>query len=330
MARVIRPYPTLKGTVSLRVQAAGVKGPDGDWEPLDVAVSADRTTALGAADTVGWNTARLRVSATVPAKATAAGEPWSNVKVLAILAEGATNLRVTTLLNPAEDPTEWVGDLYVLRADLFHRASLTVQVVGTVGGVPGRILAEPIENWTIDVRAAQPERGQTFTVRETTFSRSPMWLRNMADLPWSVNAAGNRPEVRLNTDIERLAELLDARGNTPAGIVGGLLLAQLGEAMWTATFHAALGDLEFDEDDGTPLFPAGWRGEALRDMLQTVLPDRTPTEALRELHRRRTGDHGWAELQSRIQAAAQERAGLAKAVRETVRSLEKIDREESV
>ncbi|MGD6745234.1 hypothetical protein ACOKM3_25790 [Streptomyces sp. BH106] len=329
MARVIRPYPTLKGTVALRVQAASVKGPDGDWEHLDVAVSADRTTALGSADTVGWNTARLRVSATVPAKATAVGEPWAAVTVCAILTEGATNLRVITLLRPSEEPTEWVGDLDVLRADVSHRATLTVQVVGTVGGVPGRILAEPDENWIVDVRAAQPERGQTFTVRETAFSRSPTWLRNLPDLPWSVNAAGDRPEVRLNADVERLAELLDAQGDTPAGVVGGLLLAQLGEAMWTATFHAALGDLEFDESDGTPLFPVGWRGEALRDMLQTVLPDRTPTEALREVHRRRTGDHGWAELQSRIQAAAQERASLAKVVRETVRALEKIDREES-
>ncbi|WP_425833281.1 hypothetical protein [Streptomyces fractus] len=329
MARVIRPYPTLKGTIALRVQAASVKGADGDWEHLDVAVSADRTTALGSADTVGWDTARLRVSATIPAKAMAVGEPWSNVKVLAILTEGATNLRATAVLRPTDEPTEWVGDLDVLGSDLSHRASLTVQVVGTVGGVPGRILAESTEDWIVDVRAARPERSQTFTVHETAFSRSPMWLRNMADLPWSVNAAGKRPEVRLNTDIERLAELLDAQGDTPAGIVGGLLLAQLGEAMWTATFHAALGDLEFDDEDGAPLFPSDWRGEALRDMLRTVLPDRTPAEALREVHRRRTGDHGWAELQSRIQAAAQERAGLAKAVRETVRALEKIDREES-
>ncbi|MFZ3570316.1 hypothetical protein ACOKM5_25615 [Streptomyces sp. BH097] len=329
MARVIRPYPTLKGTVALRVQAASVKGADGDWEHLDVAVSADRTTALGSADTVDWTTARLRVSVTIPAKATAAGEPWSEVKVLAVLTEGATNLRSTSLLRPTGELTEWTGDLDVLRTDIFHRAALTVQVIGTVGGVRGRILAEPAEDWIVDVRAAQPERGETFSVRETAFSRSPLWLRNMADLPWSINAAGSRPEVRLNTDMERLTELLDAQGDSPAGIVGGLLLAQLGEAMWTATFHAALGDLEFDEDDGSPLFPTDWRGEALRDMLQTVVPDLAPGEALREVHRRRTGDHGWAELQSRIQAAAQERAGLAKAVRETVRALEKIDREES-
>ncbi|MFI6941764.1 hypothetical protein ACIBI4_21025 [Streptomyces sp. NPDC050418] len=329
MARVIRPYPTLKGTVALRVQAASVKGPDGDWEPLDVAVSADRTTALGSADTEGWTTARVRVSVTVPAKATAVGEAWSDVQVLALFTEGATNLRVTALLNAEGDGTEWVGDLDVLRADVFSRATLTVQVIGTVGGIPGRIIAEPTDDWIIDVHAGHPERSRTFAVRETAFSRSPLWLRNMAELPWSINAAGTRPEVRINTDTERLTELLDAQGNSPAGIVGGLLLAQLGEAMWTATFHAALGDLEFDEDDGSPLFPADWRGEALRDMLQTIMPDLAPGAALQEVHRRRTGDHGWAELQSRIQAAAQERAGLARAIGETVRALEKIEREES-
>ncbi|MET8214979.1 hypothetical protein ABZ669_20890 [Streptomyces hirsutus] len=324
------PYPRLRGTVSLRVDAARVKAPEQPREQLDSRARSvvERVVALGTAETADWETAALTVSATIPSKATEPGGPWSDVVVVAVLTDRATNARVTSRLVPdAEGGREWRGELQILRADIFDRAALTVQVVATVDDVPGRIIAEAADDWIVDVRGETPTREQSFDIKEVGFAKGPQRLRSFSDAPWIVNASGMLPTVHINTDFEGMTDVLNAEGRGPEGLVNELMVSQMAADVWIAVFHSAVGDLE-TEDDGTPLFPHGWQGEVLREMLPDVVPDRTLEEALREVHRRRVGATGWTELQPYIQYAAMRRAGVPRALSETVRGLDKLKREE--
>ncbi|MFE1012397.1 hypothetical protein ACFW4M_14015 [Streptomyces sp. NPDC058794] len=324
------PYPRLRGTVSLRVDAARVKAPGQPREQLDSRARSvvERVVALGLAETEDWETATLTVSASIPSKATEPGAPWSEVVVMAVLTDRTTNTRVTAKLAPeTEGGREWRGDLQVLRADVFERAALTVQVVATVDGVPGRIVAEASDDWVVDTRSDIPTREQSFDIKEVGFARGPQWLRNFVDVPWIVNASGRLPTVHINTDFEGITDVLSAEGRGPEGLVNELMVSQMAADVWIAVFHSAIGDLEI-EDDGTPLFPHGWQGEVLREMLPDVIPDRSVEDALREVHRRRVGVTGWTELQPRVQYAAMRRAEVPRALSETVRGLNKLKRED--
>lgn len=324
------PYERLRGTVSLRVDAASVKAPEQPRERLDSRARSvvERVVALGLADTEDWETATLTVSATIPSKATDPDGPWSDIVVVAVLTDKATNTRVTAKLVPeAEGGREWCGELHLLRADLFDRAALTVQVVATVEGVPGRIIAEAADDWIVDARSDTPTREQSFDVKEVGFAKGPGWLRQFTDAPWIVNASGTLPTVHINTDFAGITDVLAAEGRGPEALVNEMMVSQMAADVWIAVFHSAVGDLEI-EDDGTPLFPHGWQGEVLREMLPDIVPDRTLEDALCEVHRRRTGATGWTELQPRIQYAAMRRAEVPRALSETVRSLEKLKRED--
>ncbi|MBQ0890527.1 hypothetical protein KBZ94_37355 [Streptomyces sp. RM72] len=324
------PYPRLRGTVSLRVDAAKVKAPEQPREQLDSRARSvvERVVALGQAETEDWETATLTVSATIPSKAMEPGSPWSEVVAVAVLTDRTTNTRITARLVPeTEGGREWRGDLQVLRADVFERATLTVQVVATVGGVPGRIIAEAADDWVVDTRGDVPTREQSFDIKEVGFAKGPQWLRNFVDAPWIVNASGRLPTVHINTDFEGIVDVLGAEGRGPEGLVNELMVSQMAADVWIAVFHSAIGDLEI-EDDGTPLFPHGWQGEVLREMLPDVVPDRALEDALREVHRRRVGATGWTELQPRVQYAAMRRAEVPRALSETVRGLNKLKRED--
>ncbi|WP_399885461.1 hypothetical protein ACGH7X_14730 [Streptomyces sp. BBFR51] len=324
------PYPRLRGTVSLRVDAARVKAPEQPREQLDSRARSvvERVVALGLAETEDWETATLTISATIPSKATEPGSPWSEVVAVAVLTDRTTNTRVTAkLAAETEGGREWRGDLHVLRSDVFERATLTVQVVATVEGVPGRIVAEAADDWVVDTRGDIPTREQSFDIKEVGFAKGPQWLRNFVDAPWIVNASGRLPTVHINTDFEGITDVLSAEGRGPEGLVNELMVSQMAADVWIAVFHSAIGDLEIEDDD-TPLFPHGWQGEVLREMLPDVIPDRSLEDALREVHRRRVGVTGWTELQPRVQYAAMRRAEVPRALSETVRGLNKLKRED--
>ncbi|MER8231979.1 hypothetical protein [Streptomyces sp. NPDC094049] len=324
------PYPRLRGAVSLRVDSARVKASGQPREQLDSRARSviERVVALGAAETEEWEVAALTVSATIPSKATDPQGPWSEVAVVAVLTERATNTRVTSRLAPdPEDGRGWRGELQVLRSDIFDRAVLTVQVVATVDGVPGRIVGEATEEWIVDVRSDVPIREQSFDIKEVGFAKGPRWLQAFDGAPWIVNASGAVPAVHINTDFDGMVDVLGAEGRGPEGLVNAMLVSQMAAEVWTAVFHSAIGDLEI-EDDGTPLFPHGWQGEVLREMLPDVVPERTLEDALREVHRRRVGATGWTELQPRIQYAAMRRAEVPRVLAETVLGLDKLKREE--
>ncbi|MFF9651448.1 hypothetical protein [Streptomyces sp. NPDC014622] len=324
----VHPYKRLPGRVSLRVDAVELRGPGDVREPLDTSAFSvvEQVVAPGVAGRDDWDSVRLKLSATVPGKATEPESPWSDVAVVAVLSEGATNTRITAPLTPeAEDGRQWAGHLDLWHADHLDRVTMSLHVVATVDGVRGREIAASDKDWIIDLKADAPLRARELEVVEVGFREGPEWLRRFREVPWIVDTSGDLPVVHMNTDFEGVADLVGGNGTAVDNLVRDLLIAQMCTDVWTAVFHTAVGDLEL-EDDGTPLFPRDWRGEVLREMLPDVVPDRPLEESLREVHRRRTGTFGWIDLQPRIHYAATRRADVPKALTAAIRGLDRIHR----
>ncbi|MFJ7192393.1 hypothetical protein [Streptomyces bacillaris] len=322
------PYPRLPGVVSLRVESVELRGPDDIRQPLETnAFSAvEQVVAPGASERDDWEWLRMKVSATVPGRATAPDGPWTDLAVVVVLSEGATNTRITTALAPgAEGGRQWAGQVDLWRADHLDRATMSVHVVATVDGVAGREIAASTKDWIVDLKSEAPLRELQLGLVEVGFRKGPPWLRSLEEMPWAVDTSGDLPVVHINTDFEGVSELVGGNGTSVDNLVRDLLTAQMCTDVWTAVFHTAIGDLEI-EDDGTPLFPLDWRGEVLREMLPDVLPDRPVEDALREVHRRRTGTSGWTDLQPRIHYAATRRADVPKVLGTTIRGLNSIHR----
>ncbi|MEU5472366.1 hypothetical protein [Streptomyces lydicus] len=323
------PYPRLPGAVTTRVTAVRLRGPDDIREDLDIKgfSAVERVVALGRAERDDWHTARLSLSATIPARDIEAKGHWSDVAVVAVLTEKATNARsVTRLDRAAGDGKEWSGEIEVHRTGYADRASLAVHVVATVGGVAGRIIASTEQDWLIDVTADVPLRDRELDVTDVSFARGAAWLRPFRDTPWIVDISGRIPTVRLNSDFEGLMTLVEGQGSKIENMVREMLLAQMSTDVWTAVFHSAIGDLEI-EDDGSPVLPPDWRGEVLREMLPDVVPGCSVEDALREVHTRRTGEGRWAELQPRIHFAATRRAEVPRTLTDTIRRIERLEQE---
>ncbi|MFD8706692.1 hypothetical protein ACFV1W_29515 [Kitasatospora sp. NPDC059648] len=330
----VYPYRRLTGNISWRVESAQLKSEGEPWEDVESKYlsTVERVVALGPdEDRPDWTQARLRLSASLPAKAVDSGGPWQHVKAVAVLTERATNTRTAVELSPvSNDGRERSAELYLHRSDLLDRASLAVHVVATVDGIPGRVIATSDAEWFVDVIEAAPSLARELEVKLVGFSSGASRLQRFKDSPWLVDTTGRIPVVRVNTDFDGLGDLLGADGGTGAEkTVRELLLAQICSEVWTAVFHSAVGDLEVEED-GTPLFPHGWQGEVLRDMLPDIYPDREPEHALREVHAARTGAsaNGWGDLQTRIHFAASRRAGVPRTLSTTIRDLERLSQGE--
>ncbi|MDI9836312.1 hypothetical protein [Streptomyces sp. KAU_LT] len=326
----IYPYKRLNRPVTLRVTSVSLKLADGTRDQLETTAysTQQQAVALGIAGHSDWVSATIGVSATLPPGATAPDAPWSDLRVLAVLTDGETNVRTATdLTRDTGDGRDWSGRVEVLRDNHLSRASLAVHAVGTVDGVRGRSVAETDRSWIVDTVSEEPVRGLQLDVQKTSFSRSSReWLRAYADVPWVVDTSARVPTVFVNTDIEGFFGLLDSSGTGVESKVRDLLVAQMATDVWTAVFHGAIGDLEV-EPGGGPVFPTDWQGEVLREMLPDVVPGVHVEEALRQVHRRRTGDSGWVELQTRIHYAAARRADATKALAYAIRGLEQMNRE---
>ncbi|MFD5741702.1 hypothetical protein ACFXJM_35425 [Streptomyces massasporeus] len=326
----IYPYKRLNRPVALRVTSVSLKLSDGTRDQLETTAysTQQQAVALGIAGHTDWVSATIGLSATLPPGANAPDAPWSDLCVLAVLTDGETNVRTSTALGrDAEDGRDWSGLLEVLRDDHLGRASLAVHAVGTVDGVEGRSIAETDRSWVVDTVSEEPVRGLQLDVQKASFSKgSREWLHSYADVPWVVDVSARVPTVFVNTDVDGIIALLGSSGSGVEGKVRDLLVAQMATDVWTAVFHGAIGELEV-EAGGGPVFPDDWQGEVLREMLPDVVPGVHVEEALRQVHRRRTGDSGWVELQTRIHYAAARRADAGKALAYAIRSLEQMNRE---
>ncbi|MFF9144087.1 hypothetical protein ACWGBV_18755 [Streptomyces sp. NPDC055051] len=323
------PYKRLNRPITLRVTSASLKLPDNTRDHLDTSAFSvpQRTVALGVAQYDDWVSARIGISATLPPGSVADDAPWSDLRVLAVLTDGETNVRtVVDLRQDAPGSKEWSGAVELIRDEHVGRATLSAQAVATVDDVRGRSIAETDDDWTVDVTADEPLGGLRLDVKQLGFAKSSRtWLHAYSDVPWIVDASGRVPAVLVNTDIEGFSDLLDAESGGIENKVHELLVSQMSTDVWTAVFHSAVGDLEI-EPDGSPVFPTDWRGEVLREMLPDVMPGVHVEEALRRVHRRRTGDAGWVELQTRVHYAAVRRAGASKALSQALRALQQLNR----
>ncbi|MFE5489224.1 hypothetical protein ACFQ7Z_04590 [Streptomyces virginiae] len=324
------PYKRLNRPVTLRVTSVSLKLSDGTRDLLETTAysTQQQAVALGIAGHMDWVSAKIGVSATLPPGANAPDAPWSDLRVLAVLTDGETNVRTSAHLTlDAEEGRDWSGSLEVFRDDHLGRASVAVYAIGTVEGVRGRSITETDRHWIIDTVSDEPVRGFQLDVQKAPFKRSSReWLQAYADAPWVVDTSARVPTVFVNTDLEGVIDLLDSNGSGVDSKVRDLLVAQMATDVWTAVFHSAIGDLEV-EPGGGPVFPTDWQGEVLREMLPDVIPGVHVEEALRQVHRRRTGESGWVELQTRIHYAAVRRADATKALALVIRSLEQMNRE---
>ncbi|WP_228980455.1 hypothetical protein [Streptomyces sp. DH12] len=322
-------YPRLTGPVTTRVTAVRLRGPGDSREHLESRAWSvvEQVVALGMAERDDWHTARLSLAVSVPAREIETRKHWSDIAVVAVLTEGSTNARTVARLTPgAEGGQEWTGEVELDRDSHVDRASLTVYVIATVGGVVGRIIGSTEKEWLVDVISDAPLRDRELDVTAVSFARGKEWLRPFREVPWIVDISGRIPAVRLNSDFEGFAALVQSPGSKMETMVGEMLLAQMCAEVWTAVFHTAMGDLEVEED-GTPLFPPDWRGAVLREMLPDIVPGRSAEAALREVHNRRVGEGGWADMQPRIQYAAARRADVPKALTSVVRDIERFEQE---
>ncbi len=313
----VYPYPTLLGRIDVSVRRASIDGRD---LPLSYVSEREHVVALHQIDRDDWREGVLELEVTAPGDELADG-PWAAVTCVAVLTEGATNARTVTRLERSRTDRKWRGEVVVRRSSHVARATLQVSLVGSYDGVDGRVIGTVDEPWFVDLLARTPIRRREIEIRQEDFRDGPQeWLHPFRDSPWLVETTGDLPVVYLNTSFEGLTELL----NTPRGplekATAGLVAAQVAGEAWTAMFHAALGDVELDEE-GRPELPDGWRDAALRAMMPDVLPGRPLADALAEAYARRSEGHGWAELQSRIQFAAARRAQVPKQLTTAVRTV---------
>lgn len=327
----MKVYPYRRLTGELSFQVTGVRQElEGRYQhDLDTRSfsTQERVVALHQAERDDWESVRLTIIASLPVKELLDG-PWSDVSVVAVLTEKATNSRTTARLMQEGHGAEatWSGHLRFWRSAYRNRAELMVVAVATVDGVPGRMISESEEPWVVDLTATTPTRQREMVVNEVDFTVGPEWLRPFKDAPWIVETSGDLPTVHLNTGFEGISELINSTGSPLERAVRDMLAAQIAADVWTAVFHSLVSDLETDER-GEPLWPGGWRDGVLQGMLADILPDHSHVDALREIHMRRSESAAWNELQPRINYAAGRRAKVARNLGMAIRTLDVSQRE---
>ncbi|WIV60603.1 hypothetical protein [Amycolatopsis nalaikhensis] len=312
------PYPTLFGDIDLDVSAVTV---DGAPLPYSRISKTERTVALHQAGKEHWSVATLRLDAKIPAEEIDEG-PWEDVQCLAVLTERATNTRSVTRLTGFGGGS-CHGTVDLARSAHLNRATLSLAVVGTFEGIPGRLIGTTIREWYVDLKSAAPSRQRAIEILQIDFrDGAETWLRPFKDAPWLVDTSGEIPAVLINTSaIEGFTAILNGTGGTAGErALRETMSSQIAQDAWTAMFQAAISDLELDED-GTPQIPGGWRGSVLTSMLPDVFPHLTPTDALYEINQRRTQGFSWSELQTRMQYAAGKRSQVTKRLTTAVRSV---------
>ncbi|MEU0130539.1 hypothetical protein [Streptomyces sp. NPDC006289] len=310
-------YPTLVGKIEVTVRGASM---DGKPLRLSLISQRDQVVALHQVERDDWTEGVLDLEVLLPTDELDEG-PWSAVSCVAVLTEGATNTRTVTRLERRRGDTHWRGEVRVRRSSHVARALLEVSVVGSHGGVDGRVLGKADTPWVVDLLARTPTRQRDLDILERDFRDGPQeWLRQFMDAPWLIDTTGDLPSVLINTSFEGLPALLSGARGPLEKATAGLVAAQIAAEAWATMFHSALSDLEFDED-GTPHLPGGWRESVLRSMLPEVFPGLPLTEALAEAHNRRGDGRGWAEIQSRIHYAAGRRGQMPKNLTAAIRAL---------
>lgn len=205
------PYPTLVGKVEVTVRQASI---DGVPLQLSLVSKRDRVVALQQVERDDWVEALLALEVSLPNDELADG-PWAGVTCVAVLTEGATNTRVVSRLQRHRGEKHWHGEMSIRRSEHAARAFLDVSVVGSYGGIDGRIIGVSDTPWVIDFLARTPTRERVMEIVEEDFRDGPReWLRPFKDAPWFIDTTGDMPTVLLNTSFEGFTGLLKRRPGT--------------------------------------------------------------------------------------------------------------------
>ncbi|MFD3697166.1 hypothetical protein ACFWUZ_13610 [Streptomyces sp. NPDC058646] len=297
------PYRVLSGDVRLRVDGLLV---DNVPAALDAHVSdAHQVVALQAltASNENWHEVRLKVSATADVNELADG-PWHEVVCVAVVTNRRANVHTAVRLSSA-GPGRWIGDVELPRGEHVGRSELTVRMVATVDGVPGRLIGTAADPWYVSFTAKQPIADRVIPMRWVEFSKQEGFEQYVDD-PWLLDFDAGEPVLHLNSEVDGLREALQRSGNSEQRILGEVLGAQIATEVWASLFGSALYATELD--GGQVVWPEGWLGDVLRELLPDMYPDVDMEEKLAELVVERTAGGSGTDLQRRLHHAAGRRA----------------------
>lgn len=306
----IAPYPVLAGELTMTVQEVRL---DDVALPYSMILEQERTVGLHLVDREDWSTVRLSVHVRAPRHELDAG-PWYSLAFFATASERRTNAHTAVKLMMGQ-PGEWTGEVDLHRDDHFGRVQLSGQLVATVDGVPGRVIATVARPWTIDFQARVVAQREAVQTRWVDFAQDPQLAWCKGD-PWAVTTTDEVAVLNLNSGFDGLRMILESTKAAERPIREGLA-AQIGTTVWTVLFNEAAHHVDGRE------WPEGWRGLVLRRMLPDLFPDHSPDDALREIV-----SLGVGEIQMRVMHAAAKQARLPRSLGGFIRSLQQTGQED--
>lgn len=301
----VTPYPVLAGEVSMTVREVRL---DDVAVPYGMISEPDRMIALHLIDREDWNVVRLTLQVSVPRHELEKG-PWLSLAFLATASERRTNTHSAVKLMMGK-PGEWTGQVELHRDDHFGRVQISGQLVATVDGVPGRVIATVARPWTVDLRARVATQRESVQTRWVDFADDPQLSWCKSD-PWAVTTTDEAATLNLNSGFDGLRAVLES-SKAADRPVREALAAQIAVDMWTALFNEAAHHVDGHE------WPEGWRGLVLRRMLPDIFPDHSPDDALREIV-----NQGVGGIQTRILHAAAKQARMPRNLGGFIRSLQR-------
>lgn len=244
-------------------------------------------------------------------------DPASVVTVLVAVTCSKTKLRMATPLE-ADRKGRYRGTLTLDRADLAgvarllpiaaRRQPLTTHATPGRATLEGARLAEgPSVDLRIDESASPFEGGLDVTWEDFRGSPNP-FRSEREDHLFDVDLDGPVPRLVLNRRHAQVHALLmgDAAGSNGSAAIRTSLLAHVGSATLTHLFHAALADLEPDEETGAVSMPDGWQGDVIRVLLPKLYADHSSENARRDALMSDVADvTGRASLERRLASAVQ-------------------------
>ncbi|MER5646030.1 hypothetical protein [Streptosporangium sp. NPDC002524] len=301
----IMPYPVLAGEVTMTVREVRLD---------DVALSygmisePDCTVALHLLDREDWHVVRLTLQVSAPRHELDSG-PWFSLAFLATASERRTNTHTAVKLMMGQ-PGEWIGDVELHRDDHFGRVQVSGQLVATVDGVPGRVIATVAQPWTVNLRDRVATQRESIQTRWINFADDPQLTWCKSD-PWTVTTTDEAAMLNLNSGFDGLRAVLESP-KAAERPVREALAAQIAMDTWTALFNEAAHHVDGHE------WPEGWRGLVLRRMLPDLFPDHSLDDALREIL-----NQGAGGIQTRVMHAAAKQARMPRSLGGFIRSLQK-------
>ncbi|TKK85797.1 hypothetical protein FDA94_24515 [Herbidospora galbida] len=306
----IMPYPVLTGEVTMTIREARL---DDVQLPYSVISEQDRTVVPRPLERDDWEVIRLGVQVRAQRYELDAG-PWLSLSFLATASERRTNAHSAVKLMMGQ-PGEWTGEVEIHRDDHVGRVQVSGQLVATVDGVPGRVIATVNRPWTVDLRPGTTAHRESIDTQWANFAEDSRFSWCKTD-PWTVTTTDETATLVLNSGFDGLRAVLESPTAADRA-TREALAAQIAVDLWSTLFNEAVYHVEGHD------WPEGWRGQVLRRMLPDIFPDYSPDDALHEIVNGGTG-----AIQARVLHAAAKQARMPRSLGGFIRSLRKVGPED--